>query len=167
MFGYVRILCYESRHMRRRPSEIRERFFRGDYRDVLALGLAGRGTPISDEDFPYLVGALGFNGRKEEAESLFVQRTRNLSFEARVASRFFLGISHARHGDYARARPYLAINLREGRRHPNQRVLFFAMQGLGFYRYISSRFSAARKASEAAYATRDRVGFWLRNGFGG
>jgi hypothetical protein len=142
-----------------RETRVSKAFFRGNYREALELGLAPGARKPSDTDLPFLIGALGFQGRRDEAQALFARREKSLSESARIASRFFLGISFCRHGEYAKARAYLATNITEGKRSKDRVSHFYLLQGLGFYRYICARFESARKSAEGALAQATWAGF--------
>lgn len=152
--------------MRERNERLSALFYRGNYQDVLAAGLGRAGTLASDEDFSLLVGALSFSGRKEEADAIYSRRREQLAEPWASACRFYLGISYCRHGGYAKARSFFAKNLRASRRkalplgrgncrnHEHAELLrFYAMQGLGFYRYFCARFEGARVAAEQSLSS--------------
>ena len=130
--------------------ESRDIFLRGDYADVVARGTSA-GAPAGC--IPYLIGALAYVGRKEEAEALFEANGSDFSSTAASACLFFLGIARCRAGDFHRGQTYLARNLRLARRRgASAKTRFFAIQGLGFYRYVSCRYARSARIAERAFA---------------
>jgi len=149
MFGFVRILVLGSGVKKARLT-LKNLFLLGNYQDVISEGLEQGTASLNDEDFSYVIGSLCFNGRKEEAERLFLDRKVSLPISQVVACQFFLGIAFCRHGGYQKARAYIASNLRHARNDPDQS--FYALQGLGFYHYFCADFEKAKVNVEAALA---------------
>ncbi|MBC7690272.1 MAG: DeoR family transcriptional regulator [Methylotenera sp.] len=126
---------------------------RGDYRKVLNQTVDAPTQKLPAPQLQWIVAALCFVGRAEEAAALFQKldpKTRNV----RIACRFFLGISEIRLGRYAQGRQHLMFNLKELRSAPDAASIFYIHQGLGFYRFFSGRIlqavRLARKAHDAA-----------------
>ncbi|MBC7396395.1 MAG: DeoR family transcriptional regulator [Bdellovibrionales bacterium] len=142
----------------KKSSSLQTLFFRGDYQDVLKLTL-NSSIKIPELDFPFFIGSLAFNARREEADGFYRSRSATLSLSSRVACRFFLGIAHCRHGDLEKGRNLLKDNLMSSWRSKDPVTRFYVMQGLGFYRYINCRFRPALKLSERAWVAAAEAGF--------
>lgn len=131
-----------------------ETFYRGDHTEILARTVDSPEGKFAVADSPYVIGALAFLGRLEEAELQYARVKGKLSGEAAVAARYALGMGNCRHSRYDVARRYFGENLRACRRLRSDKARFFACQGVAFNRYISCRYPgavvAARKAMAAA-----------------
>src|SRR5258708_2294321 len=126
-------------------------FYQGNYRGVLSLSVDSRISRIESESLGWIVGALSFVGRLDEAEALFLSKSRSRSRREIVQARFFLGIGFSRQSKYERARHYFGLNLRKKNTILDPELTFFIYQGLSFYRYFTGRFDAAFWASTRAY----------------
>lgn len=130
-------------------------FFQGSYQKVLDEVLDRARKPVTHAERKWVIGALCFVGRKEEAEALYLEFGDQVSVRAddlfHAASRFFLGVAFCRHGHYSKARKYFAENLKENRAKEGLPV-FFAWQGLAFYHYFCARFSKSEKVAHRALA---------------
>jgi len=136
-------------------------FFAGQYAKVAAATFDAPAMDTTPEDVAFAVGALTFLGRVPEAEICFDGfRLGPGPHDARTAtaSRFFLGLAHARAGDFARAHELLVAQARTrlAERDPWMRAL--TLQGLACYRYFTGKFRAAARhalrALRAAHAAR-------------
>ncbi|HEY3496787.1 MAG TPA: hypothetical protein VGK73_18945 [Polyangiaceae bacterium] len=132
-------------------SSVEAKFYAGNYAAITRDCVdAGAPAPALQE-LPFVVGALAFSGRLEEARALFSSRTRRLTLphDARVvAARFFLGVAYCRAGRLDDARREFLQNARLRGDSPLAR--FYVFQGLGCYRYFTGRLpKAARLALHA------------------
>lgn len=140
-------------------------FFAGHYARV-ATETFDAATPARVEDVAFAVGALTFLGRVSDAEIAFDglrlgAATRDPRTMA--AARFFLGLAHARAGDFPRARELLVAGARERLRAPDAWAAAFAFQGLACFRYFTGRYrAAARHALRALRAAHQARFAWVQ-----
>ncbi len=136
-------------------------FFSGRTGEVLKLTVdQAFGDAIAMEHWPFVIGALCFKGRTDEADIRFQSLSSQLSDEERVACRFYLGIGFARLSQYGKARALFTENLillRSYSKDPGAaRIRFYVWQGIGFFRQLCGRkilaMRAAQKAWQAAIA---------------
>jgi DNA-binding winged helix-turn-helix (wHTH) protein len=126
--------------------------FAGDYTELLKRTVDSRSGAHRPEDTPFVVGALAFSGRQDEAVAAFRWWKKEHGDDATVsvASHFFLGIGECRSGRYtsaiAHARSTVSGSVRGDALHA-----FFAHQSIGLVRYFTGR---ARSASRHAAAAR-------------
>ncbi|WP_169796421.1 helix-turn-helix domain-containing protein [Chondromyces crocatus] len=137
-----------------RGPSIAERFYAGRYADIVREHVDGPDGATQAGDLPFLVGALAFMGRLEEARALFSGHCRRKEApEARpslVAARFFLGVAYCRAGRLDEARQEFSLNLQAASRHAGPLSRFYVLQGMGCYRYFTGRLrQAARHALRA------------------
>lgn len=130
-------------------------FWSGKYRNFLLQNLDRPNCKISDRQLPFIIGALVFTGRYEEAELLFQSGADNLELAPSVISRFYLAIGKIRMAEYTNARNFLILNVKSyfsNRAYfeSNSFALFFIFQGLAFYRYFCGRLPQALKWSDKA-----------------
>lgn len=150
---------------RKRPavgkSRLARDFFAGSYAKIVSETFDATSADARDEDVAFVVGALTFVGRLADAEaSLEAYRERTPEGErdprTLAASRFFLGVAHARAGDFARAHELLASRARTRLRDADPWSRSFVFQGLAAYRYFTGKYRAAARhalrASRAAHA---------------
>lgn len=142
-----------------RPTPLAQTFFRGNHQDVLARTIDHPGYRIRTQDLPYLIGALTFLGRIEDAASLFQIRREEVTGEDLASSRFFLGLGECRHSRYERGVKYFIANLREFGRDGNPVSRFYTYQGIGFYRYLRSQFPLSLRAASLARNAALEAGF--------
>ncbi|MBX3210087.1 MAG: hypothetical protein KF764_33965 [Labilithrix sp.] len=103
---------------------------------------------IDPVDVAFVVGALTFLGRIEDAQLCFDgQRLRGGRLDRRTvaAARFFLGVGYARTGDFDRAYKLLAEDARRRARDDDAWVVAFVFQGLACQRYFTGRYRAAAR----------------------
>ena len=134
-------------------------FFAGRYAKVAAASFDAPAARFASADVAFAVGALTFLGRLDDAQTCFdAWRLRSSERNARTsaASRFFLGVAHARAGDFARAKELLVHRVREQLRGADTWSQAFAFQGLACHRYFTGRYKAAARhalrALRAAHA---------------
>lgn len=125
--------------------------YRGKHQEVLARTLDAPDGKVSGDQVPFVIGALSFLGRIEEAESYFRLRRNEIDERGLFASRFFLGIGFTRHSAYATGRHHLGTNLRAASRSRDPVSRFYAFQGVGFYRQLSGRLRDSLRWANRAY----------------
>jgi DNA-binding winged helix-turn-helix (wHTH) protein len=135
-----------------KPRSSQELFFSGDYQGALDSG-------SRKDQLAFIVGALCFLGRSNEAEILFQQDEHRLSRLKKIQCRFFLGIGLARISKYSDAKRYFAINLAELRHAVTHEEEFYIFQGASFYRYFSGRWKVALRGVERAFQAAIRSDF--------
>jgi hypothetical protein len=139
-------------------NNIKSMFYRGNYLDLIKLTYDSKEGTVPLELLSYIVGALTFQGRIDEAKPLYSQYTEELSDSIKIEIRFFLAVGSARISDYKAVKSYLAENLRLVKTELSGRSLFFIHQGIGFFRYFGGRLYNALEHAELAYeyATQDK-----------
>jgi len=123
-------------------------FFLGRYAKVVAATFDAPAARFDDADVAFAVGALTFLGRLDDAQTCFdAWRARNVERNSRTlaAARFFLGVAHARAGDFLRSRELLVQRVRERLRAGDAWSAAFAFQGLACQRYFTGRYKAAAR----------------------
>jgi hypothetical protein len=135
-----------------------QRFYAGNYAAIVRDCVDAGSATYAEADLPFVVGALAFIGRLEEARALFSshlrrgQRSRDAA--PLVAARFFLGVAYCRAGRIDEARREFLINARS--RHGTSLVRFYVFQGLGCLRYFTGHLRQSAKqglhALEHAFA---------------
>ncbi len=139
--------------------EVQVLFYSGNYRQVLANTVDSEFGQCRDEDLAFVIGALTFRGRLQEAETFYRLRNSSVCPISHFAVRFFLGVGYCRISEYAKARNYFGQNLRSGARDKNSRIRFFAWQGHGFYRYSFCRYKAGYRSATRAFEAAIEDGF--------
>lgn len=111
-------------------------FWRGNHEELLRRTFdspGGEPAPV-----PWMVGALVFLGRLEEARACAAQARGDTE---QVACGFFLGIGETRRGAFLEARRIFAAAVRAARARPDDAVVaFFAFQGVAFFRFFGGRY---------------------------
>ncbi|MCA9586444.1 MAG: helix-turn-helix domain-containing protein [Myxococcales bacterium] len=145
-----------------RPGEtpLARDFFAGRYAKVVEATF-GPSRPIAAADVAFVVGALTFLGRTEDAQVCFDGARRHggaLDPRTSAASRFFLGVAYARAGNFERAHRLLVAGALGRTRDPDPWVAAFVFQGLACHRYFTGRYRAsaqhALRALRAAHVVR-------------
>ena len=136
-------------------TEIARRLYAGRYADILADTIDSRAAGCAPEDVAFVVGALCFVGRAEEAE-LFLEshrRGKQPAIRTLAAGGFFLTVAHARSGDFMRARRTLTRAHRETaeRRDPWSRAFLF--QAIACCHYFTAKYTRAARAAFNAQAS--------------
>jgi hypothetical protein len=129
-------------------SSVEAKFYAGNYGAITRECVDAGASAPALEELPFVVGALAFSGRLEEARALFSSRTRRLAppNDARVvAARFFLGVAYCRAGRLDDARREFLQNARL--RRDSALARFYVFQGLGCYRYFTGRLEKAARLS--------------------
>lgn len=145
-----------SRPLAFAQSPLCELVFAGRYSELLKQTVDGPRGTYDASDTPFIVGALAFSGRQDEAVAAlraWVKTSKDADDPTvRVASHFFLCVGECRSGRYAAA-------LSHAKAAVSSAVLgdalhaFFAHQAIGLLRHFMGRFrSAARHAGLARQA---------------
>lgn len=154
-------------------SLLAHRFYAGQYREIVAETIDA-GEPIDDRDLAFVVGALCFVDRVDEARAMFERATADAPDGRRASSttgavdatderprtvaacRFFLGLAAARAGYFDRARPLLIDDALRDRHAADPWVRAVVFQGLACYWYFTGRFrGAAEHAMRALQAAHE------------
>lgn len=123
-------------------------FYRGDHRTVIEQTLDLPDSGYSPADFPFVVGALVYLGRLDEAERLFKMKRQLLKVEDLIKCRYFLGVGLCRHSFYKKSREYFLENYSSRKLVSEGESEFFIFQGLGFYHYFAGKMALALKNAE-------------------
>jgi hypothetical protein len=128
-------------------SALAKEFFAGRYAEVVASAFDDGGA-FDAVDAAFVVGALTFVGRTEEAQLCFDGlRLREISPEPRTvtASHFFLGLAYARAGNFELAQRFLVAGARARARSRDPWIVAFVFQGLSCHRYFTGHYRAATR----------------------
>lgn len=124
-------------------------FYAGHYAEIVRQRVDSAEDTGSPADLPFLVGALAFVGRLEEARALFSgHRRRGILPDAGpviVAARFFLGVAYCRAGRLDEAKREFSLNARAESRRGEPLARFYVLQGFGCYRYFTGRLQKAAR----------------------
>jgi hypothetical protein len=141
-------------------TEIEIAFLSGDYSRVLLRALDHPDAHFENPDLPFVVGALVFLGRSDEAAAIYRGRKSRLAEDDMLASlegcRFFLCIGECRAGRYDAAEKLCRENLKalHGAKKSSLRARFYFHQGMGIVHYFRGRIAhAARHAAKARGAS--------------
>jgi hypothetical protein len=130
---------------------VAEAFYAGQYGEVLARTIDGRSFAYTEEERAFVVGALAFAGRVEEARAVLASQRRDGEAEsvehvrARVASKFFLAVAYDRAGRHTEAEREFRDNLRAAGAHADPVCRFYVAQGLACLRYFRGRMVLATR----------------------
>jgi Winged helix DNA-binding domain len=130
---------------------VADAFYAGLYAEVLARTIDGRAFDFTEDETAFVVGALAFVGRLEEASAVLASTRRwadpasAAHLRARVASRFFLGVAFSRAGRYDEAERELRENLRVAGAHDDPVCRFYVAQGLACLRYFRGLMARAAR----------------------
>lgn len=103
---------------------------------------------MSQGDVAFVVGALTFLGRREDARMVFDAwrlAPADKDPRTRAAAHFFLGLADARAGDFDAAARLLVHDARRRARDEDPWILAFVYQGLACFRYFTGRYRAAAR----------------------
>jgi hypothetical protein len=133
-------------------------FLSARYKDLLEQ--ARKHSPqLKTGDRVYLIAALAFMGQGAEAELELQAFKDHFNDDQKVVCRFFLAISLARRGDFAKSLPLFIENLLKSREPTATNTQkFYAYQGVGFYRHLQSRYKRSLHWSTLAYEVAYRHG---------
>jgi hypothetical protein len=141
---------------------VAEAFYAGQYGEVLGRTIDGRSCAYTEDETPFVVGALAFAGRVEEARAVLsslpsgprarpASRARDREAaslkhaQARVASKFFLGVAYDRAGRHTEAEREFRDNLGACGAHADPVCRFYVAQGLACLRYFRGRMILATR----------------------
>ncbi len=155
-----------SEHGNSSRAALAQLFFSGRTDEVLKLTVdQAFGDAIAMEHWPFVIGALCFKGRIDEADIRFQSLRSLLSDEELVACRFYLGIGFARLSQYGKARSLFTENLIVLRRQPGDhsaaRIRFYVWQGIGFFRQLCGRKILAMRATQKAWQAAIAADFYF------
>ncbi len=139
-------------------TELARRFYAGRYGEIVASHDAGDAP--APADLAFVVGALTFVDRVDEARALFDgwRGRAGAAADARtlVACRFFVGLALARAGYFDRSAPLLVAAGFRARHAPDRWVRALVFQGLACQCYFTGRYAgAARHALRALSAAHE------------
>lgn len=129
---------------------VSELFYAGDHRSVIEKTIDLPHADYSPADFPFVVGALVYLGRLDEAERLYKLKKDLVESKDLLKCRYFLGVGFCRHSYYAKSREYFYGTYQFRRLLLDGESQFFIFQGLGFYHYFAGRMAKALKNAEKA-----------------
>lgn len=137
-------------------TEIARQFFVGKYAEILASTF-DRGVRIADVDVGFVVGALTFVDRTDDAAAVFdawrERATRSPDPRTVAAGSFFLGLAYARAGYFDRSFSLLVTAGFRARHDPDPWIRALAYQSIACQCYFTGRFvGAARNAARAVHA---------------
>jgi hypothetical protein len=133
------------------PPSIADAFYAGLYADVLGRTIDGATFDVREDETAFVVGALAFEGRMEEARAVLASWRRrggagtSERLRALVASRFFLGVAYGRAGRSDDAEREFRANLRDAGADADPVSRFYVAQGLACFRYFQGRMARAAR----------------------
>lgn len=145
-------------------------FYCGRSDEVLAASIdAPFAAPLAAGSWPYVIGALCFRGRVEEAELRLKKLGDTLRGEELVAARFYLGLGFARLSQYPKARRLFAENLQLLRQQKRwaaapmdlSRTAFYVWQGIAFFRQLCGQKTLALAAGQKAWTAAIEADFFF------
>jgi hypothetical protein len=143
-------------------TELARWFFAGRYADVIATTY-DRGGEIAPADVGFMVGALTFVDRVDDARGAFeVWRARAgaaLAPRTLAACRFFLGLAWARAGYFDRSFALLVAEGFRARHDPDPWVRALVFQGLACQCYFTGRYPGAAANALRAMQAAHEAGF--------
>lgn len=145
--------------MPKHTDNISELFYAGLHSSVIEKTLDLPHAGYSPSDFPFVIGALSYLGRMDEAERLYKMKRGMLGLEDLLKCRYFLGVGMCRHSYYANARRYFFENFAVRRKATDGESQFFIYQGLGFYQYFAGRMKNAKQNAERGLNASLSAGF--------
>lgn len=149
-----------------RAESVAEDFYAGRYARVVERTVDAPSFDTA-HDVAFVVGALAFVGRLEEARLVFAshrwaREDAREALRARVAARFFLGVAFGRAGRHGESERAFLENLREGRGADDPATRFYVAQGLACFRYfrglVARAARHARRALQHAFVARFQYG---------
>ncbi len=139
-------------------------FYRGQFRDIIASKVDGAVSSVSDHDLVFVVGALAFVGRVEDAITLYKAKSTQIE-TSDFAIAFYIGIGLVRLSRYDEGSKWLRDNFARYRlligtpttqdvaklSILRQQAGFYAHQGLAFLRFFESRYLKALLHTDRAW----------------
>lgn len=138
-------------------SEIAQRFYAGRYAEILAATY-DVGVASAPEDLAFVVGALTFVDRVDEARALF-DAARSRDSRTVYACRFFLGLAWVRAGYFDRASAMLVRAGFRGRHEADPWIRALVFQGLACQCYFTGRYPGAARHALRALQAAHEAGF--------
>jgi hypothetical protein len=139
-------------------TDLARRFYAGRYGEIVASHDAGDAP--APADLAFVVGALTFVDRVDEARALFDgwRGRAGAAADARtlVACRFFVGLALARAGYFDRSAPLLVAAGFRARHAPDRWVRALVFQGLACQCYFTGRYAGAGATALRALSARTR-----------
>lgn len=126
----------------KKPS-IEELFYRDELKLIVQLTLDAKDAVLETSDIPFVIGALTFLARLDDATALYERFNGTFTAEQSIISRFFLGIAHCRHYKFVEAQRYLIANVKDRRKTTSQIARYYIYHGLAMYRYTYGRLQKA------------------------
>ena len=123
-------------------------FFAGRYAQIAAEAFDREGAPSGAADVAFVVGALTFVGRLDDARLAFDAwrlKTDDKDPRTLAASHFFLGLADVRSGDFEGAHRLLVHDARARSRSDDPWISALVFQGLACYRHFTGRYRAAAR----------------------
>jgi tetratricopeptide (TPR) repeat protein len=136
-------------------TELARCLYAGRYADILAQTIDSRAVGCDAADVAFVVGALCFVGRLDEAE-LFLENGRRgspVAVRTLAAGGFFLTVARARSGDFAGARRTLLRAFRETSRGRDAWSRAFLFQAVACCHYFEARYARAAQAALGAHGS--------------
>ncbi|MES2767929.1 MAG: hypothetical protein V4596_02185 [Bdellovibrionota bacterium] len=131
-------------------------FYKGTYSEVLRLSVDAAQWSSTLDDIPFVVGALSFTGRLEEAELLIKKLQKQKKLKPLIIARFFLGIGLTRLSEYSKAQKVFEENF-NAKNKKSDLELFFIYQGMSFFEFFSGQLDAAEKSSKLSFEHADNA----------
>jgi DNA-binding winged helix-turn-helix (wHTH) protein len=130
-------------------TDIARRLYAGRYADILATTIDSPAAGCHDLDVAFVVGALSFVGRMEEAELSLEnhRRSREPSVRTLAAGGFFLTVAHARAGNSERAQRTLIRAYRETMARRDAWSRAFLFQAIACCHYFAARYARAAQSA--------------------
>lgn len=147
-----------------------ELFYCGQTDEVLKTTVdAPFSSGLPAHSWPFVMGALSFKGRVEEAELRLKSVRSQLSEEELLASQFYLGIGFARLSQYPKARSLFTQNLLllrqlQSKEQPSLSLAqsaFYVWQGIAFFRQLCGRKALALRAGQKAWQAAIEADFFF------
>lgn len=155
--------------LRATDQKVEELFFRGDFPGIIASYVDdGPTLPQGDPALRYVIAALCFTGRVDDAITIFSRRVLGTHEVTAIACRFFIAIGLVRLSRYDEGRKMLASNVSRmrhlakfSRGSSRDEALasdmdtgwFYTWQGLAFFRYFQCRFGLALQHAQRAWGS--------------
>lgn len=129
-------------------------FYAGEHELVLGRTIDSATGDFPDTDVPYVVGALVFSGRADEAQVVYgswARRRGNVDVDADAACRFHLTVAECRAGKYASAERHARAMLARLGATSSPTARYYFHQAIGLVRHFQGRVVVAVR-----HATRSR-----------
>lgn len=136
----------------RRMDDLSQLFYRGQFASLVEKTLETPGVTWPRSRAHYVIGALAFLGRIDDALVYFKMHRGDFDATGLAAARFFCGIALIRVLRYDEGLKFLRDNLLMMRREqPSATARFYIFQGLAFGRFFQCRFGLALRSAKVAW----------------